>query len=160
MPLSEEELRLLEQMERALAEEDPKFVSALQGRTLERSARLRAILAGLVFVAGLGMLVGGAMMQAPVLSVAGFVVMVASATFGLSAWRGRQVLNASGAGHSGLLTDGHPAGQGREPGPFTVIEGGRSSRRRSRHTPRQQRSHGSFMQRMEQRWERRRNDGR
>ena len=53
MPLSEEELRLLEQMERALAEEDPKFVSALQGHTLERSARLRAILAGLVFLIGL-----------------------------------------------------------------------------------------------------------
>lgn len=161
MPLSEEELRLLEQMERALAEEDPKFVSALQGHTLERSARLRAILAGLVFLIGLGLLVGGAMMQVPVMSIAGFVVMVASATFGLSAWRGRQVLTA-GAGHPGLLTDGHPAGQGREPreaGAFTVIEGGRSGRRRSRHTPRE-RGRGSFMQRMEQRWERRRNEGR
>ena len=159
MPLSEEELRLLEQMERALAEEDPKFVSAIQGHTLERSARLRAILAALVFLIGLGLLVGGALIQVPAMSVAGFVVMVASATFGLSAWRGRQVLTATGAAHPGLLNDGHPAGQGREPGPFTVIEGGRRGRRRTRHTPRE-RSHGSFMQRMEQRWERRRNDGR
>ena len=31
MPLSEEEQRLLEQMEEALAAEDPKFASALRG---------------------------------------------------------------------------------------------------------------------------------
>jgi len=31
VPLSEEELRLLEQMERALVEEDPKFASTLRG---------------------------------------------------------------------------------------------------------------------------------
>ena len=39
MPLSEEELRLLEQMERALVEEDPKFASTLRGTSLRRSAR-------------------------------------------------------------------------------------------------------------------------
>ena len=33
MPLSEEELRLLEQMERALVEEDPKLASTLRGTT-------------------------------------------------------------------------------------------------------------------------------
>ena len=49
MPLSEEELRLLEQMERALVEEDPKFASTLRGTSLRRSARRRAILAGVVF---------------------------------------------------------------------------------------------------------------
>ena len=43
MPLSEEELRLLEQMERALVEEDPKFASTLRGTSLRRSARRRAI---------------------------------------------------------------------------------------------------------------------
>ena len=48
MPLSEEELRLLEQMERALVEEDPKFASTLRGTTLRQSARRKAILAGVV----------------------------------------------------------------------------------------------------------------
>ena len=38
MPLSEEELRLLEQMERALVEEDPKFASTLRGTTLRGGA--------------------------------------------------------------------------------------------------------------------------
>ena len=46
MPLSEEELRLLEQMERALVEEDPKLASTLRGTSLRRSARRRAIVAG------------------------------------------------------------------------------------------------------------------
>ena len=43
MPLSEEELRLLEQMERALQEEDPKFASALRGNSLRRAAQRRAM---------------------------------------------------------------------------------------------------------------------
>ena len=61
MPLSEEELRLLEQMERALVEEDPKFASTLRGTSLRRSARRRAILAGVVFVVGIALLMGGVM---------------------------------------------------------------------------------------------------
>ena len=43
VPLSEEELRLLEQMERALVEEDPKLASTLRGTSLRRSARRRAM---------------------------------------------------------------------------------------------------------------------
>ena len=46
VPLSEEELRLLEQMERALVEEDPKFASTLRGTSLRSIARRRAIVAG------------------------------------------------------------------------------------------------------------------
>ena len=36
MELSEEELRLLEQMERALVEEDPKLASTLRGTSSSR----------------------------------------------------------------------------------------------------------------------------
>ena len=49
MPLSEEELRLLEQMERALVQEDPKFASTLRGTSFRRAARRKAILAAIVF---------------------------------------------------------------------------------------------------------------
>ena len=49
MPLSEEELRLLEQMERALVQEDPKFASTLRGTAFRRSARRKAILGAVVF---------------------------------------------------------------------------------------------------------------
>ena len=91
MPLSEEELRLLEQMEQALAQEDPKFVSTLRGSSLERVARMRTIVAAVVFVLGIGMLMGGTISAQIWLGVLGFVVMLASATIGLAAWRGRHV---------------------------------------------------------------------
>ncbi len=92
MPLSEEELRLLEQMERALAAEDPKFVSALQGRTLRRVARMRTIGAGVVFLGGVALLIGrGDGADGTALGIVGFLVMLASATVGLAAWRGHRV---------------------------------------------------------------------
>ena len=39
VPLSEEELRALEQMERALVQEDPKLASTLRGTNLRRAAQ-------------------------------------------------------------------------------------------------------------------------
>ncbi|WP_238473689.1 DUF3040 domain-containing protein [Nocardioides cavernaquae] len=59
MPLSEEELRLLEQMERALTEEDPKFASTLRGSSFRRAARQRALLAGVAFLGGVALLMTG-----------------------------------------------------------------------------------------------------
>jgi len=89
VPLSEEELRLLEQMERALSEEDPKFASTLRGSTLRRVARQRAILAGIVFLGGIALLMTGAIAEMIPVAVGGFVVMLASATYALSTLRSR-----------------------------------------------------------------------
>jgi hypothetical protein len=144
VPLSEEELRLLEQMERALAAEDPKFVSTLQGRTLERSARFRAVLAGVVFLGGLAVLVCGAVFGVIWVGVLGFVIMVASATIGLSAWRGRHAPRESARASA---REEHPAGRH-----FRVIDGGRRDRGVAR-------TRSSFMQRVEQRWQRRKEQG-
>ena len=88
MPLSEEELRLLEQMERALVEEDPKFASTLRGTSFRRSARRRAIVAGIAFVIGVTILMAGAVLRVSPLGIGGFVVMLLSATVGLTAVRG------------------------------------------------------------------------
>ena len=88
MPLSEEELRLLEQMERALSAEDPKFASALQGTSLRRSQRRRAIVAGVVLAGGVALLMTGVVSGLSVVGVLGFLVMVGSASVGLSAIRG------------------------------------------------------------------------
>ena len=88
MPLSEEELRALEQMERALVQEDPKLASTLRGTNLRRAAQRRAILAGVCFVAGLGVLMTGAIGRITLVGVLGFVIMLASATIGLAAVRG------------------------------------------------------------------------
>jgi len=148
VPLSEEELRLLEQMERALVEEDPKFASTLRGTSLRRSARRRAILAGVVFVVGIVIMMAGVMSGKGNLGfgigIAGFVVMLASATVALSAMKGQQAAAAAPADPRSAM---HPS-RG-----FTVIDGGRT------HRPRRQRrtaSSGSFMERMEERWRRRR----
>ena len=56
MELSEEELRMLEQMERALVEEDPKFASTLRGTTIRQTARRRVIAGGAILVVGIGLL--------------------------------------------------------------------------------------------------------
>lgn len=155
MPLSEEELRLLEQMERALAAEDPKFASALQGRALHRTARLRAAAAVVVFVAGLALLLGGAMAQLIWLSIIGFLVMLISATIGLAAWRGRHVPPEPSA------HERHHNGAPESRGGFQVIEGGKKQRRHRPHLPGHSTrpssgESGTFMHRMEQRWQRRR----
>ena len=57
MPLSDHEQRLLEQMERALSAEDPKFVTAMRGADLRRRYQRRALLASLMFVVGIVMLI-------------------------------------------------------------------------------------------------------
>ena len=49
VPLSEEELRLLEQMERALVAEDPKLASTLRGTRMRQHARRRRLVGGVVF---------------------------------------------------------------------------------------------------------------
>ena len=145
MPLSEEELRLLEQMERALIEEDPKLASTLQGTAFRRSARRRAILAGVVFAIGIALLMTGVIIQVPVVGILGFVVMLGSATLGLAALRGKQAAVAASREATSESRGG-----------FTVIDGGRSGRSRGSKPAR-----GSFMTRMEERWRRRREgDGR
>ncbi|NYG57985.1 hypothetical protein BJ980_000908 [Nocardioides daedukensis] len=138
MPLSEEELRLLEQMERALVEEDPKFASTLRGTSFRRAARRRAIISGVVFVVGVAILMSGAIFAFIPLGIAGFVVMLASATYLLVNLRGGNAPAATekATGHHG----------------FSVIDGGRS------HKPRKVRSSAPFMERMEERWRRRRDE--
>jgi len=141
VPLSEEELRLLEQMERALVEEDPKLASTLRGTAFRRSARRRAIIAGVCFVLGVVVLMTGAVARLTPVGIVGFVIMLVSATVALTALRGRQV-------HGPDPRAVHPSHG------LTVVEGGRSGRPR-----RPRRSSHSFMERVEERWRRRRADG-
>jgi hypothetical protein len=143
VPLSEEELRLLEQMERALVEEDPKLASTLRGTAFRRSARRRAIIAGVCFAIGVAILMTGAVAGITLLGIAGFVVMLGSATVALAAMRGHR-------GAAPAASDPRAAHPSRG---FTVIDGGRRPKRN------RTASHGSFMDRMEDRWRRRRENG-
>ncbi len=144
MPLSEEELRLLEQMERALVADDPKLASTMRGTTLRASARRRVLIGAVVFVIGVVVLMTGAVTQKPLVGIAGFVVMLVSAYVALSSWRGQ---NHPPEPAPRQESGSHPS--------FSVIDGGRTGRKRgakSRPSP----QHTSMMERFEERWRRRR----
>lgn len=134
MALSNEEQRLLEQMEAALAAEDPKLVNTLRGSGVRRVHRRRATLAGIGFFLGLTLLVLG--IQSIVLSVLGFVIMVAAAVTAIYAWQ--------------------HVGGGPDPVPGRGRKGGRngSSKATSNLRPNDQ----GFMDKMEERWKRRRDE--
>ncbi|CAO5167871.1 SNF family Na+-dependent transporter [Frankia sp. AiPs1] len=131
MPLSENEQRLLEQIERALVEDDPKFASAVRS-TDPRTYLLRRVRrSAVVFLLGLAVLVVGVVLNrvplTVILGILGFVMML------LAALRGAADLRRI----SGRETGGRrPAGR---------IRGGKS----------RPRVRASFMERVEERWRRR-----
>jgi Protein of unknown function (DUF3040) len=74
MPLSEQEQRLLDEMERSLYQNDADFVATVGGR--RGRLNYTALVAGvLVAVLGVGVLVSGVILQQPLIGVLGFVVM-------------------------------------------------------------------------------------
>lgn len=135
MPLSEEEARLLAQLEQSLAEEDPDFASTLRGSKLAARHKRIVVLAALGFLAGMALLLGGAVSAMTWLGAIGFVAMVASAYLFIRTWRKGMI----GGEEAATGPSRHPAG-GRG--------GGSGS------------GSGSFVDRMEERWNRRQDDGR
>ena len=87
MPLSENEQRLLEQMERALYAEDPKFATALRGSDPRRRTRKRVAIASVVFGLGVVLLMTGLVTNLLPVSILGFVAMLVSAIFAISSYR-------------------------------------------------------------------------
>lgn len=87
MALSEEELRLLKQLEDSLAEEDPKLANALSGRTPRRIQRRTAALSGVVFLVGIIALISGMQLHNALVSVLGFVIMLTASVVALNAWK-------------------------------------------------------------------------
>ena len=86
MPLSEHEQRLLDQIERALYAEDPKFASTVRSTDLRTHMRRRLRRAAYVLVIGFVLLLAGVVTNI-VVGVAGFVVMLAALLLALSAWK-------------------------------------------------------------------------
>lgn len=92
MPLSEHEQRLLDQIERALYAEDPKFASNVRGARMRSPSRRRRLQGVALFVVGLVLLVLGVGVfkdlgpaGIPVISVLGFLVMFAGAVVAIFA---------------------------------------------------------------------------
>lgn len=128
MPLSDHEQRMLEQMERALYAEDPKFATALEGNELRTYTRKRVYQAIAGFLVGIGLLMGGMVAQLEWLSVVGFLIMLGCAVVAVTGWR-KSPTPGEGAAHG--------AGQ-------------------QRRRPHRQRR--SMMSRIEERWQRRRDE--
>ena len=81
MPLSEHEQKLLEQLEKQLHEDDPKFASSM-GSVPGRSWSTRHLVIGvLATLAGVLLLLSGVWTQIILLGVLGFVVMGAGVYF-------------------------------------------------------------------------------
>lgn len=132
MPLSEYEQRVLEQLERDLGA-DPKL-----GRTMARQPRSRGRLVFAVFgvIAGLAVLLIGAATQIVLLGVAGFAVMALAALWAMLGPRQRS------AGDTATAATGKPsAGKGGS----STKKSGKDDR--------------PFMVKLEERFERRREQG-
>jgi Protein of unknown function (DUF3040) len=126
VPLSEHEQRMLEQMERALYAEDPKFATALEGSGLRTYTRRRVYQAVVGFLVGIALLMAGMVAQQIWVSVVGFLVMLGCAVLAVTGWR-------------------------KAPKPSEQPSGAPGARSQ----PRQRRS---MMDRIEQRWQRRRDE--
>jgi fatty acid desaturase len=74
MPLSEQEQRLLEEMERSLYQNDADFVATVNPRRGKTNYTILAV-GVLVAVVGIATLVGGVIIQQPIVGVLGFAVM-------------------------------------------------------------------------------------
>ncbi|MBM3719503.1 MAG: DUF3040 domain-containing protein [Actinobacteria bacterium] len=80
MPLSDEEKRLLAEMEAALAVDDPKLVSTLSGKV--RTPKKNRMFAGiLLFFTGLVTLLAGLISQTIPVGIAGFVLALIGLVF-------------------------------------------------------------------------------
>ena len=87
MPLSEHEQRLLDQIERALYQDDPKFATAVRSSDLRTHTRRRLRRAGYVLGLGVVLLLAGVIANQPLIGLSGFVVMLGALLLALSSWR-------------------------------------------------------------------------
>ncbi len=78
MPLSEHEQRLLDQIERQLYADDPKFASTVRAHDLKSHLGRRVKRFAALLVLGIVALVAGAVLPNVVVGVAGFLVMLAA----------------------------------------------------------------------------------
>lgn len=136
MPLSEHEQRVLEQMEQALYAEDPRFAKQV-GKTQARVQRNRAGLGVVLAIVGLGLVLLAVWTQQIWVGGLGFGAMVVGGYLAFTPSRG------GGSGLGAVRADGSvKPGPGKGPG-----------------KQRPRRPGGSFMDRLEQRWDKRRDQG-
>jgi hypothetical protein len=134
VPLSENEQRLLEQIERGLLADDPKFADKVRSTDPRHRAVRRGALAAALFLAGVAIMVFGLIISRNnaaglPLGIFGFVVMFGAAVLGVQSY---------------LYT-----GRGGDQKPLHVVGGDPKARGRARG------HRSSMLDRLEARWRRR-----
>ncbi|WP_353987765.1 DUF3040 domain-containing protein [Ruicaihuangia caeni] len=76
MPLSEQEQRLLEEMERSLYQHDADFVATVGSHRGKPNYTI-IVVGALMVLAGIGVLVAGVALSQPIVGVLGFILMFA-----------------------------------------------------------------------------------
>jgi hypothetical protein len=142
VPLSEHEQHLLEQMEQALYAEDPKFASQMQGSAAR--ARLRrglAIGAGGVII-GLGLVVLGVARESILWGAIGFALMVSGVAYAISPPKTPKATLGSVTDDGSVRTHepARPLGRSRKSGKSKKANANKAT----------------FLRRLEERWDRRR----
>jgi DUF3040 family protein len=130
VPLSDHEQRMLDQIEKALYAEDPKFAQSVRARDPRVHYRRKLIQAAIGFLLGAGLLAAGVITKYYWMGVAGFLVMLTCAMWALSSWR-------------------HINGATTRPGPAAQPKRGRGEAGAGT----------GFMERLEERWRRRQENG-
>jgi Protein of unknown function (DUF3040) len=118
VPLSEHEQRLLEQIERALVDDDPKFASSVRTGDRRLKARRKLQIGAALVVVGFAVLVGGAVARSVPLGVLGFLIAFSGVALG--------VLNYKSA--TGAVETGASSGSSGPSGPGRASRGGRVGR--------------------------------
>ncbi len=121
MPLSEHEQRLLEQIERALVDDDPKFASSVRTGDRRLRSRRRLQIGAVLVVVGFAILVGGAVAQEWLIGALGFLVAFGGAALAVLHYKVATgavesgPAPASGRGPSGSTRGGRGSRAGRQP---------------------------------------------
>jgi Protein of unknown function (DUF3040) len=129
VPLSEHERRQLEQIEQALRAGDPRFADAVRAADPRVHYRRRVIAAALAFLAGVGLLLAGVVVNLIPIAVTGFLVMLACSMWAVTSYRrmtgrttGRAPATPRGPGKKRGDTRGRRAGNQAESGLMARLE--------------------------------------
>ena len=142
MPLSEHEQHLLEQMEQALYAEDPKFASQMQGSAARARLRRGVAFGAAGVIVGLGLVVLGVATGPIWWGAIGFALMVSGVAYAISPPKVPKVTLGAVA-EDGSVPTRQPAGRV-----------GKLRKNRKSNATKQ-----TFLRRLEDRWDRRRDDG-
>jgi hypothetical protein len=142
VPLSEHEQHLLEQMEQALYAEDPKFASQMQGSAARARLRRGLAIGAVGVIAGLGLVVLGVATQSILWGAIGFALMVGGVAYAISPPKVSKIKLGTVA-EDGSVQTHEPAGRIGKLRKNKKSNGGKQT----------------FLRRLEDRWDRRRDSG-